>query len=74
MSLNQSLVVYLELNQFGLKHAFKNTLAFRIMQSHEKELNQHHNSFFFLCDTTDKVQLVCARMEAAHGHIKPLEF
>lgn len=64
---------YLELNLLELKHAFKNTLAFRIMQSHEKELNQHDNRFFSLCDTTDKVQLVCARVEAAHGHRKPLE-
>lgn len=73
MSLKQSLIVYLELNLFELKHAFRNTLAFRIMQSHEKELNQHDNRFFSLCDITDKVQQECARMEEAHGHTKTLE-
>lgn len=32
-----------------LKHYFKNTLAYRIMQSHQRELNQHNSffSFFF---------------------------
>jgi len=65
--------IYLELNQLELKYVFKNTLAFRIMQSQKEELIQHINGVSSLCDTTDKVQLVCARMEAARGHKKPSE-